>query len=138
MVIDSVRTPRWLRAEGAAVFLLSVLLYAQHGRGWFFFVLLFLLPDLSMVGYVRGARPGAAVYNVFHTYTGPLLLGAAAAALERSLLLSLALVWSAHIGLDRALGYGLKLPTGFQDTHLGRIGRSAGVPPEEVSAGTRA
>lgn len=137
MVVDSVRTPRWLRAEGASVFLISVLLYAQHGGSWFLFVLLFLLPDLSLAGYLRGARLGAVVYNVFHTYTVPLLVGAAAAALEHSLLFSLALVWSAHIGLDRALGYGLKLATGFRDTHLGRIGRSAGVPPEEVAADTR-
>jgi hypothetical protein len=37
--------------------------------------------------------------------------------------LSLATIWIAHIGFDRALGYGLKYGSGFTHTHLGRIGR---------------
>lgn len=117
---------RWLRLEGGAALLLSVALYAQHGRGWLLFGLLFLLPDVSMIGYLGGAGTGGMLYNLFHTYTAPLLLGTAAVALDHSLLLSVTLVWAAHIGFDRALGYGLKLPSGFQDTHLGRIGRERG------------
>ena len=41
------------------------------------------------------------------------------------LVLSLAMIWLAHIGIDRALGYGLKYQTGFAFTHLGRIGKDA-------------
>lgn len=124
------RSASWLRLEGVSALLLSVVLYAQHGRGWLFFGLLFLLPDVSMIGYLRGAGTGGLLYNLFHTYTAPLFLGATAVALDHPLLLSVSLVWAAHIAFDRALGYGLKLPSGFQDTHLGRIGRERGVVPE--------
>jgi hypothetical protein len=109
----------WLRVEGLAVLLLSLLLYAQHGLGWFLFALLLLVPDLSMTGYLAGPRWGALSYNLFHTYTAPLLLAAAGLSLQHTALTSVALIWSAHIGLDRMLGYGLKLPSGFKDTHLG-------------------
>jgi hypothetical protein len=112
----------WLRLEGLAALVLTSALYAQHGSGWVLFAVLFLAPDLALLGYLRGARAGALVYNLAHTYAAPLLLAAAAVVLGRSEGVALALIWGAHIGLDRALGYGLKLPSGFRDTHLGRIG----------------
>lgn len=113
----------WLRVEGLAAFLLSVLLYLEFGRGWLLFAILLLSPDLAMLGYLAGPGVGARIYNLAHTYTAPLLLGGVALLLGHDAILALALIWSAHIGMDRALGYGLKLPSGFQDTHLGRIGR---------------
>lgn len=115
----------WLRLEGASVLVLAILFYADHGPGWLAFALLLLAPDLSALGYLAGPRVGAATYNVAHAYALPLLLlaygywGGAATAVGG------ALIWLAHIGMDRMLGYGLKLPSGFQDTHLGRIGRGA-------------
>lgn len=115
----------WLRLEGAAVLLLAVLLYQRQGGGWLTFALLLLAPDLSMLGYLRGPRVGALSYNAFHVYLGPALLGTAAVVAGHPALVSGALIWFAHIGMDRALGYGLKLPTGFQDTDMGRIGRGA-------------
>jgi hypothetical protein len=77
-----------------------------------------------MLGYLRGSTVGAATYNLFHTEIGPLALGAAAVYWQWPLGLLVALVWLAHIGMDRALGYGLKLATAFGETHLGRIGRA--------------
>jgi hypothetical protein len=124
------RPTPWLRAEGFAVLLLSTLLYAQHGGGWLLFALLLLAPDLSLAGYAVGPETGARVYNLFHSYTLPLLLAAAALALGHALLVAIALVWTSHIGLDRMLGYGLKLPSGFHDTHLGRIGRAPSAEAE--------
>jgi len=112
---------RLLRTEGAAAATVVILLYGRAGHSWLMFALLFLVPDLSMLGYLAGARAGALVYNVVHTYTGPLAL--AAVLLLTGGPLVIPFVWLAHIGLDRALGYGLKYPTAFQDTHLGRIGR---------------
>jgi hypothetical protein len=82
------------------------------------FALLFLVPDLSMIGYAGGARAGSITYNAIHTYVGPLLLGAYSLAGEHRTALSIALIWIAHIGFDRMLGYGLKYPTRFKDTHL--------------------
>jgi hypothetical protein len=113
-----------LRLEGLAVLALSVAAYAQFGAGWGWFALLFLLPDLSFLGYLAGSRVGARAYNAAHSYAGPLALLAAGMLDAMPALLAIALVWCAHIGFDRALGYGLKYASGFGDTHLGPIGRA--------------
>ena len=112
-----------LRVEGAAAFATAVALYAHAGFSWPLFALLFLAPDLSMLGYLIGARAGAAAYNVVHTYALPLPLAVAGLLAHEPALLAVALIWVAHIGLDRALGFGLKYPSAFGDTHLGRVGR---------------
>ena len=112
-----------LRLEGAVLLGLSILLYARLDRSWWLFVLLLLAPDVGMLGYVRGTRVGAVAYNLFHTYAAPAALAAIGIVAEDHLLIALSLIWFAHIGLDRALGYGLKYPEGFEHTHLGRIGR---------------
>jgi hypothetical protein len=113
-----------LRLEGAAALVVAVALYARTGAGWLLFGALLLAPDLSALGYLRGPRVGAATYNLAHTYAGPALLAGAGWALGRPLLVALALIWTAHVGMDRALGYGLKLPGSFHETHLGPIGRA--------------
>lgn len=120
-----------LRLEGAATLALASYLYSIASADWLLFVLLLLVPDVGMLGYLRGSALGAAVYNLFHTEIGPLALGAAAVYFQWPLGLALALVWLAHIGLDRMLGYGLKQTTGFGDTHLGHIGRTDVRPPME-------
>ena len=112
-----------LRLEGAVLLGLSILLYARLDRSWWLFALLLLAPDVGMLGYVRGTRVGAVAYNLFHTYAAPAALAAIGIVAEDHLLIALSLIWFAHIGLDRALGYGLKFPEGFEHTHLGRIGR---------------
>ena len=113
----------FLRLEGAVLLGLTVLLYAKLDRSWWLFVVLLLAPDVGLVGYARGSRVGAFAYNVFHTYLLPAVLAAIGVLAGNHLLIALSLIWFAHIGLDRALGYGLKFPEGFEHTHLGRIGR---------------
>ena len=112
-----------LRLEGAAAFAASAALYAHAGLSWPLFAVLFLAPDLAMLVYLRGPRIGAAAYNVAHAYALALPLALLGFLAGRPAVLAVALIWIAHIGFDRALGYGLKYPTGFGDTHLGRIGR---------------
>jgi hypothetical protein len=115
-----VGAPRvWLRLEGLAVLALAVLLYELGGHSWLLFAALFLVPDLSFAAYLAGPRVGAAGYNLAHSYVGPVLVAALALLTGRPPVA--ALVWAAHIGFDRALGYGLKYPSGFGDTHLGRL-----------------
>ena len=118
--VKLVLPPALLRIEGAILLLLSILLYNLIGGSWLLFVLLFLAPDLSMLGYLSGPRTGAITYNLFHTYVLPSLFAALGLLVGSLLLVSLALVWFAHIGFDRMVGYGLKYPTGFFDTHLHR------------------
>ena len=105
-----------LRLEGAAVLIVSLLFYHWSKGSWLQFALLFLLPDLSMLGYAAGIRVGAITYNVVHTYVGPLVLAAYSFGSNRPAIVSLSLIWIAHIGFDRMLGFGLKYPTRFNDT----------------------
>jgi hypothetical protein len=119
-------TPRMLlRIEGACIFAIALVLYARLGETWWLFAILFLAPDLSFLAYLAGARVGAIAYNLVHTITGPILLGLAGLFLPYAPATAVALIWLAHCGIDRALGYGLKYEAGFGFTHLGRIGRAA-------------
>jgi hypothetical protein len=118
-VMGSVR--RWLRLEGLAVLAAAVLIYRRTGGSWLLFGVLFLAPDLGFAGYAFGPRIGAGVYNVLHSYIVPIALGCGMWLGGRSI--AIPLIWTAHIGFDRLLGYGLKYPTGFGDTHLGKLGR---------------
>ena len=114
-----------LRLEGLTLFAGMVLLYAIWDGSWWVFALLFLAPDLSFLAYLAGPKAGAMVYNAAHSYMAPMALMVAGFAMAAPLVLSLAMIWLAHIGFDRALGYGLKYAAGFGFTHLGRIGKEA-------------
>ena len=115
---------RILRSEGLVLLAGSIAVYF-HGldEPWWLIPLLLLAPDALMVGYAASSRTGARLYNAAHSYPAPAILGAASLVAEASLWQGVALIWLAHIGLDRALGYGLKYDTAFEDTHLGHIGR---------------
>jgi hypothetical protein len=110
-----------IRLEGAAVLALSVLIYRQDQFSWILFAAFFLAPDLSMLGYLANVRIGAGVYNLVHTFVAPGLLIAIAIGAPERQFLPFALIWFAHIGLDRMLGFGLKYPTRFKDTHLQHV-----------------
>ena len=114
-----------LRLEGLTLFSGMVLLYAVWGGSWWLYLILFLVPDISFAAYLSGPRFGAMIYNTMHTYLIPIPLMVIGLGLEAPLLLSIAIIWLAHIGIDRALGYGLKYSAGFGFTHLGRIGKAA-------------
>jgi len=115
-------SPSWLlRLEGAVVFIIALVLYSRLDGGWLMFVLLFFVPDVSMIGYAVNTRIGATIYNLVHAYALPAMLGLAGLFTANALLIALSLIWFAHIGLDRLLGFGLKYPTVFKDTHLQRV-----------------
>jgi hypothetical protein len=110
-----------LRAEGGIIFGASLLLYGKLRSSWILLVVLVLAPDLSMLGYLLGIRLGTALYNLFHVLVAPLLLIALSIFYQQLWLLPYGLIWTAHIGVDRLLGYGLKYPTRFHDTHFQRL-----------------
>jgi hypothetical protein len=115
----------WLRLEGAAALVGAAFLYFKLGYSGAWFAGLFLLPDVAMAGYAAGPRTGATVCNLGHTYLFPVPLALAAWHWQAPAVLGGALIWIAHIGIDRALGYGLKRPTGFKDTHLSPLAPDA-------------
>jgi hypothetical protein len=115
----------WQRVEGALVFVsaLAILTGTWQPLAWWVAVLVFFAPDLSFAGYLAGPRIGAVVYNAVHLYGFGAAVMALGALLDEPWITALGFLWLAHAGFDRMLGYGLKLPEGFQETHLGRIGQ---------------
>ena len=107
-----------LQAEGAVLAALAIWLYAGTEGGWLLFAVLILAPDLAMAGYLRGPALGAHLYNAAHTTLGPAILFAVGWLAGWEWTLPVALIWAAHIGIDRAIGYGLKDVTAFKRTHL--------------------
>lgn len=112
-----------LRVEGLCVFVAAMLAYSRLGNGWGTFALFFLTPDISFLGYLAGPRVGAVTYNTAHSYIGAIACLMAGFLLPAPALSCAGVIWCAHIGFDRALGYGLKYSAGFGFTHLGLIGR---------------
>jgi len=108
-------------AKELAVLVAACVLYHAGHFAWWKFAVLFLAPDLGMMGYALGKKIGAAVYNAAHTYVAVGLLWLFGYRLGIPSVLPLCLIWMAHIGFDRLLGYGLKYPSEFKDTHLGRV-----------------
>jgi len=111
------------RLEGAAIFIAATAIYFHSHLSWVWYVVLLFSFDIFMLGYVRNARAGAWVYNLGHSMVIPALLAIVYAFHGGIWLLGLACLWFAHIGIDRAMGYGLKLKSGFKDTHLGTMGK---------------
>jgi len=112
-----------LRLEGLALFAGMTLLYGVWDGSWWIYAILFFVPDASFSGYLAGPKFGATVYNSAHSYLAPMAMMTFGFVTSSPLVLSIAMIWLAHIGFDRALGYGLKYASGFTDTHLGRIGK---------------
>jgi Domain of unknown function (DUF4260) len=112
-----------LRFEGAVALIAAVVLYGREGFSWPLFAVLLLAPDLTMLAYLAGPRFGAAVYNAVHTYVPALTLALIGFLAAIPLASACGLIWIAHIGMDRTLGYGLKYSTAFADTHLGNLRR---------------
>lgn len=110
-----------LRLEGLAVLAAAITLYAMnHFNGWVFVTLLFV-PDVSLLLMAVNARLGSIVYNIVHYYGIPVALGALALAAGWTPGLQIALIWFAHIGMDRTIGYGFKYVGQFKETHLSRV-----------------
>jgi len=109
-----------LRAEALCFLVASCgvyhMLFPHH---WVLFACLFLVPDLSLLTYLRGpSAAGSAFYNAMHNYALPCVAGMLAAPFHSSPLGEVSLIWFAHISMDRMLGYGLKYPSSFKFTHI--------------------
>jgi hypothetical protein len=112
-----------LRLEGLALFIGMTLLYYVWDGDWWVYAALFFVPDISFAAYLSGPRFGAMIYNAVHSYLAPMTMMTTGFATASPLILSIAMIWLAHIGFDRALGYGLKYAASFSCTHLGRMGK---------------
>jgi hypothetical protein len=114
-----------LRLEGVAMAVAALVLYEHVDGSWLLFVLLWIAPDVSAIGYVLGPRVGSVAYDIAHFEAWPIALGLLGLLGDHPRVLQIALIWFSHIGIDRALGYGLKYASNFKDTHLGTMGSRA-------------
>jgi hypothetical protein len=112
------RPARLLKLEDSIFFIGCLLLYSHLHLSWLLFAILFLGPDLFMLGYLFGPKTASALYNVAHTYITPALVLSSGIGFRHPQLVAVSLIWISHIAFDRVLGYGLKYPTHFKDTHL--------------------
>ncbi|PEW83774.1 hypothetical protein CN445_24375 [Bacillus cereus] len=110
-----------IRLEGVIVLIAAICIYALNEFSWLIFLLLLLVPDVSMLAYLINNQIGAQVYNLFHTYIVSISLILIGVFLKSEALLMIGLIWTAHIGMDRMLGYGLKYKTSFKDTHIQKL-----------------
>jgi Domain of unknown function (DUF4260) len=120
-----------LQLEGLLVLIAACVAYSKFGLGWGTFALWFLAPDLSFFGFIAGPKVGAIAYNSAHSYIGAICCISAGLLVSAPILLGAGMIWCAHIGFDRALGYGLKYATGFGFTHLGRKGPKTADSPSQ-------
>lgn len=123
-----------LRWEGVALLIGMTLFYWVSGGSWLLYAVVFFLPDLSFLAYLAGPRIGAGVYNAVHATIAPLLLTLGGLLTAEPIAGLIAMIWLAHIGFDRLLGYGLKYETGFNFTHLGLIGKPDSAKVASTSA----
>jgi len=124
-------TEKIQRVEGLAIGVAVLFFYAEINASWLLFLILFLIPDITMLGYAKNKKLGANIYNLGHSFVLPLVLLIFSYSIEQTLLIELSLIWLAHIGFDRAMGYGLKYKDNFKKTHLGWVGKNSIVSKKE-------
>lgn len=110
-----------LHVEGFAVLGLSIFMYSYSGFSWVLFILLLFVPDVAMFGYLFNNKIGAIIYNIFHTYSISIAIILFGMMVDSDITLAIGMIWLAHIGMDRMVGYGLKYPKSFKDNHLQRV-----------------
>lgn len=113
-----------LRLEELAQFVLAAYTLYFIRVDWWYFLLLLLGPDISMLGYLAGPKIGAFAYNLFHHKGIAVILFLAGFVLPDAALQVAGIILFGHASMDRVLGYGLKYPEGFKFTHLGAIGKN--------------
>lgn len=111
----------WLRLEGIILFIATLILFSQTNQKWWLFITLLFLPDIFMIGYIRNTKWGAFIYNLGHSYLAPFTLIFISWLNKSQLGIAIGIIWLAHIGMDRGLGYGLKYDQSFKTTHLGSL-----------------
>jgi hypothetical protein len=112
-----------IKLEELGLFLFGIYLFNQLDYAWWWFLVLILAPDLSMIGYVFGDKLGAFLYNLFHHRAIALLIYLVGIYSSNNLIQLAGIILFAHSSMDRMMGYGLKYETGFTFTHLGEIGK---------------
>lgn len=113
-----------IKLEELSLFILGIYLFSLLTYQWWWFLALILAPDLSMLGYIFGNKSGAFLYNFFHHKGIAVLIYLFGSYFKIEILQLAGIILFSHAAMDRIFGYGLKYITGFEDTHLGKIGKN--------------
>ena len=112
-----------IKLEEAALFILSIYLFSLLDYTWWWFPVLLLVPDLSILGYLAGNKAGAYIYNLFHHRALAIAVYLLGIYMESQAVQLAGVILFSHASMDRMFGYGLKYEKGFKFTHLGEIGK---------------
>lgn len=112
-----------IKLEEMAMLVISIFVLLQFNVPWWVYLILFLGPDISMLGYLAGKGIGAFCYNLVHHKGIALGIVVAGYAIDHTNLLLAGVILFGHSSMDRMFGYGLKYTRGFKFTHLGGIGK---------------
>jgi len=112
-----------VKLEEFGFFLFGIYLFNQLDYAWWWFLVLILAPDLSMIGYIFGSKSGAFLYNLFHHRAIAVMIYLAGIYFSNNIIQLTGIILFTHSSMDRMMGYGLKYETGFKFTHLGEIGK---------------
>lgn len=112
-----------LKLEEATLFIFGIFLFNRLSYEWWWFLVLILAPDLSMIGYALGNKTGAFLYNLFHHKGIALLIYGLGCYFSIESIQLAGIILFSHSAMDRIFGYGLKYEKGFKYTHLGEIGK---------------
>lgn len=113
-----------LKVEELLMFVLGIFLFSQLDFRWWWFLVLILTPDFSMLGYMFNPKIGAYAYNIVHHKGVAIALYLLGIYLQNEILQLTGIILFAHASMDRIMGYGLKHTDSFNNTHLGKIGKS--------------
>lgn len=112
-----------LKIEELLMFCLGIYMFNTLDYNWWWFLILILAPDISMLGYLLNTKSGAMSYNFFHHKGVAILIYFAGIFLNNQILQLIGVILFSHASLDRVFGYGLKYFNAFNNTHLGQIGK---------------
>lgn len=112
-----------LKLEEALMMILGIVLFSELSLSWWWFIGLFFAPDLGMIGYAVNPKAGAITYNIMHHKGIAVAIYLAGWYINNEIAMFVGALLFAHSAFDRMLGYGLKYPDAFTNTHLGRIGK---------------
>lgn len=112
-----------IKLEELGLFILGIYLFSLLNYSWWWFLVLILAPDLSMIGYAFNPKTGAFLYNLFHHKGIAILIYIIGSYSKIEYIQLIGTILLAHAAMDRIFGYGLKYQKGFKYTHLGEIGK---------------
>ncbi len=112
-----------IKVEEVFMFVIAIWAYSQLHFSWWLFMVLILLPDIGMIGYLFNSKVGAITYNICHHKGLAIVIFLIGFYIHIPVIQLIGIILYGHASMDRIFGYGLKYFDNFKHTHLGIIGK---------------